>query len=261
MNKTVFEGLMRVQTKLRAGEPVSVGWLFMGSPITAEIMARSGFDLLILDLEHSPGADESMYHQLRACDAQGVPVVVRLPEVTSATVARTLDAGAAGIAISDMTEGRAADELGRFSTYATAGERGTHRVARGAGYGMDWDHYKDEVVPNLLLIGLIESQAGIDALQDIAGTPRLDAIFIGGVDLAAAFGRLTEPGHPDVQNALRHIEKIVSENGKALGGLATSLEDAKAKIAAGYTLISYGSDLIYLRDRALEKVAELKPLL
>ena len=61
-----------VKRKLRNGQKTIGGFLQTLSPVAAEIMSRSDFDWLIVDLEHSPGGFENLQSQLQAMNGSGV---------------------------------------------------------------------------------------------------------------------------------------------------------------------------------------------
>lgn len=264
MNPITRAKMKNLSDALVEKRPLNAAWLFMGCPMAAEVVAQGNFDFLILDTEHAPGTNETMYHQIRACDAVGMPVIVRLPRVDASFVTQALDAGAAGVAVPDI---RSADEvraLVKHTRYAPEGTRGTHRIARASNYGFDWQEYRNGIAPNLLVMALIESPEGAEAAAEICEVEGLDALFIGGVDLAAAMGHLDDPAHSDVNAAKKRISDAVRAAGIPLGGLATDASMAQKMYADGYTLVSLGSDLVWLRDQVMatsraiqtQKVAE-----
>ncbi|MFV0432370.1 MAG: aldolase/citrate lyase family protein, partial [Leucobacter sp.] len=60
-----------------ANRPLIGLWACAGSPITAEIVAGSGCDWVLLDAEHSPNGLESVLAQLYAMSAYPVAPLVR----------------------------------------------------------------------------------------------------------------------------------------------------------------------------------------
>lgn len=56
---------------------------------------------------------------------------------------------------------------------------------------------------------------------------RVDGIFVGPSDLAAAFGHLGNASHPDVQRAIQHIFARAKAHGKPCGILAPVEADAR----------------------------------
>lgn len=227
---------------------ISASWLFLGSPATTEILSLAGFDCLILDREHSPGDLGTLYHQLRA---SRVPVIVRLAQADAAITKLVLDAGAAGVAVSNLETAEDAQTLVSATRYTPVGTRGIQRLSRAADYGLRWDEYRRTVGAAPFTMGLIESRRGaanLDAVLDVAG---LDVVFIGAVDLASDMGHGDDVGHPQVKAAIAAIEDKVIAGGKVLAGLAGDREDALAKRRRGYGLLTFGSDALYLREGAL----------
>lgn len=228
--------------------PISASWLFLGSPATTEILSLCGFDCLILDREHSPGDLDTLYHQMRA---SRVPVIVRLAEVDTAMAKLALDAGAAGLAVSNLETAEDAETLVQATRYTPDGTRGIQRLSRAADYGLNWDGYRQGVGAAPLTMGLVESRRGAANLDAILAVDGLDVVFIGAVDLASDMGCLQDTTHPDVQAAIARIEDKVIASGKALGGLAGNHSDAAAKRQRGYSFLTFGSDALYLRDGAV----------
>ena len=233
---------------LREQRFISASWLFLGCPETAEILSLTGFDCLILDREHSPGDLETLYHQLRA---SRVPVIVRLAEADASMTKLVLDAGAAGVAVSNLETAEEAEALVRATRYTPVGTRGIQRLSRAADYGLNWDGYRRNVGAAPLTMGLIESRRGAANLDAVLSVEGLDAVFIGAVDLASDMGHGDDIAHANVKAMIAAIEDKVVASGKLLGGLAGDRDDALAKRQRGYGLLTFGSDALYLRESAL----------
>ena len=58
--------------KVRAAEPVIGTFLGMGSAVAAEVCALSGFDWLLVDLEHGAGGEDVLLGQILAAAVHGV---------------------------------------------------------------------------------------------------------------------------------------------------------------------------------------------
>lgn len=243
---------------MEGGATLRASWLFLGSPITAEILSLAGFDLLILDREHSPGDLDTLYHQLRAAR---VPVVVRLATPDAAAAKLALDAGAVGIALSNLETGEDAEALVLATRYTPEGVRGVQRLSRATDFGLGWDRYRNGIGAAPLVIGLVETRRGLANLADILAVSGLDVVFVGAVDLACDMGHVDRLDHAEVADAITRIERETLAAGKRLGGLASDAEDARAKAARGYALLTFGSDALYLRDGAVAAAAEAKAAL
>ncbi|MFQ6550238.1 HpcH/HpaI aldolase family protein [Aestuariibius sp. 2305UL40-4] len=234
--------------RFKSGNALRASWLFLGSPSTTEILSLVGFDFLILDREHSPGDLDTLYHQLRA---SRVPVIVRVASPDADAIKLALDAGAAGIALSNLASQEDAAALVRATRYTPRGTRGIQRLSRASDYGLGWDSYRRGTGAAPVVIGLIETRGGHHNLDDILTVEGLDCVFVGAVDLACDMGHVDQMDHKEVRDAIRDIEGRVALSTVMLGGLASGAEDAEEKVARGYRLLTFGSDALYLRDGAV----------
>src|SRR5512138_323839 len=88
-----------VTDKLRSGQPAVGSWLSLCAPTSAELMARIGFDWLVVDVEHSPVGFETMVNCFRAAQLGGAVPMARVPWNDTIWIQRTLDAGALGLVV------------------------------------------------------------------------------------------------------------------------------------------------------------------
>jgi hypothetical protein len=78
----------------------SIGtWLSTGSPVIAELAALSGFDWVLLDLEHGNESEASLPNQLRGLRGTRTRGIVRVGAPHADLIARVLDWGAHGIMV------------------------------------------------------------------------------------------------------------------------------------------------------------------
>ena len=103
--------------RLKKG-PSALGCLAnMGSAIAAEILAASGYDSVMVDLEHGPGDILNAIHQMQAITAGGAVPLLRVPDNDPVWLKRALDSGPAGImvpAIGTVDAARAAVQGSRL---------------------------------------------------------------------------------------------------------------------------------------------------
>ena len=85
--------------RVLSGEWLAGTFLNLGSPLTAEIAGRSGFDWLMLDFEHGPGSDETLLQQLQAVSGTAAATIVRLAANETPRFKRALDLGAGGVMV------------------------------------------------------------------------------------------------------------------------------------------------------------------
>jgi 4-hydroxy-2-oxoheptanedioate aldolase len=97
----------RLRQALGAKEVLYGTWVQTPSPEVVEILGWSGWDFVILDLEHGPYGPEGLPHLIRAAEASETAPFVRVPLTAPQEVGKALDLGAAGIVIPGV---RSADD-------------------------------------------------------------------------------------------------------------------------------------------------------
>ena len=164
-------------------------WLSLPSPEIAEIAAGTGFDFIIIDLEHGAIGIETALRMLMAFAASPTVPFVRIPEVSEAWIKRTLDAGAAAVMVPRVEDAATAARLAGWATYGPEGRRGEGLgAARAARWGRDAAGYRARWRARGGLILQIESPAGLDAAAEIAAVPGVTQLFFGPSDFSACLG-------------------------------------------------------------------------
>src|SRR5947199_8176898 len=81
----------------RDGRFVTMGWLSVSDGLTAEIMARQGFDALVVDMQHGLTDMNDVWPMLQAISQTDTVPVVRVPWNDRATLMKVRDFGAYGL--------------------------------------------------------------------------------------------------------------------------------------------------------------------
>jgi 4-hydroxy-2-oxoheptanedioate aldolase len=238
---------------LAAGRQQIGLWVSLASAYSAELVAGSGFDWLLIDTEHSPNEVDNTLAQLQAVAASPVSAVVRPAWNDKVLVKRHLDIGAQTLLIpyvQSEEEARAAVEAVRFPPKGVRGVAGMTRATR---FGRVADYAK-RAEEELCLLVQVETRAGLDALEAIARCDGVDGVFIGPADLAAGLGHLGEIPHPEVQSAIRDGIARIRACGKGAGILAMDEPSARRYIEWGTTFTAVGMDAMLLA-RETERLA------
>jgi 2-keto-3-deoxy-L-rhamnonate aldolase RhmA len=185
----------RVRQLLLSGRKTAGAWLGLGSEATAEVLARAGFDWLLVDLEHGLGDHATLVSQLRAISGLGPAPLVRAPWNDLVWLKRILDAGAEGVVVPYVNDRSEAVEAVAACLYPPRGQRGVARSTRAAGQGRRHCHF-EQADDEILIIAQVETLEAVQHVDDILSVPRLDGIFIGPVDLSASMGHLGDRHHP-----------------------------------------------------------------
>jgi 4-hydroxy-2-oxoheptanedioate aldolase len=165
--------------------------LFVKLPSTEviDLVAASGHDFAVVDLEHSQLSEEAARVLLRHARAVGLPALVRVPQLDRGAVNRLLEAGAAGIQLSTVRRAADVRELRAAMRYAPDGNRSISLAHPQAGYGATplADYLARQAAEPPLLVAQIETARTQDPLDEILAE-RPDVVFLGMTDLSVDLG-------------------------------------------------------------------------
>ncbi|MDF1738596.1 MAG: aldolase/citrate lyase family protein [Verrucomicrobiales bacterium] len=222
-------------------------WLSIGSPVIAELAAQSGFDWLLLDLEHGCGNEADILPQLQAIRGNDAKGVVRVGAPHSDLIARTLDWGAHGIMVPHVNSADEAESIVKATRYSPHGSRGYSRTVRANGYGL---RPIDEV-PAPLVMAQIETIEGVNRAAEIAAVDGIDVLFIGPSDMRYDLQQRPELAPGGFDFCVAQVAGAASAAGKETGILARDPGDVKKFQDLGFKYIAVDSDLAILRKSYL----------
>lgn len=244
----------RVKKLLQEGQKTSGAWLQLTSTFSAEIMARAGFDWLIIDMEHAPGDFMNLAAQIQAMSATDCVPFVRAPWNDSVTIKRILDTGVMGLLVPYVNSAEEAGAAVAACKYPPEGVRGVAASPRAAYFGQNSMDYLKSANEEIVIVTAVETAEAVKNLDEILAVKGLDGIFIGPMDLATSMGHFGNAAHPEVQDAIKVIEDKTFAAGKVLGTVAGSWDQAKAKYEKGYQFLMLMSDSVGLAGLAASTV-------
>ncbi|WAP66794.1 HpcH/HpaI aldolase family protein [Jiella pelagia] len=243
------------------GRPALNGWLSIGNAFTAEIMAAQGYDSVTIDIQHGALDYSSVLPMFQAMKGSGVVPMARVPWCEPGIVMKALDAGAMGIICPMINSAAEAAEFVSYVRYPPHGQRSYGPTRAAIAYGGYGTAANDEI----LALAMIETQAGMDNLEDIAATPGVDGIYIGPADLTLGTqnGRLA-PGfdreESEMIELIQRILSVCSQNGiKACLHCGTPDYAARA-IGWGFNLTTVSGDSRLLAGAAAASVKRWREL-
>ena len=243
-----------LREKLADRRPVYGVWCSLASSICAEIVAGTGYDWMLLDLEHAPGTSLTLLHQLQAAAAFPVTPLVRVPVLERSWCAWALDLGAGGLMFPNVEDAPQAARAVASMRYPPAGVRGVGASSRAGNYGRDFARYSAESGERLVAVVQIESAPALECCREIAAVDGVDVLFAGPADLGANLGMPERFASPRFLDALRRIADAALGNGKAAGILLPSPELVPPLRDMGYTFIGVGSDSALLARSLTESL-------
>lgn len=247
-----------IKKKLAAGVRLNGCWIESFSPICAEIMAMSGYDTAMIDLEHGPGGCLDAIPLMQAVHGRGCSPMIRVTSANAAHIKRALDVGPAGIMVPNLRTADEAAQAVAACRYGPAGHRGAAPgILRATDYGKRVAAYLEWMEKDFLVIGQVESASAVEQIQDIVRVDGLDMIFIGPSDLSASLGKLGDYGSPEFLEAMETVERTVLAADRWLGTIPFPGWDAGRLFDSGYALVISGTDTVLLREAAEADVAGL----
>lgn len=224
--------------RMRGGEPLSAGWVSLGHPRVAEIVALAGYDFVIVDIEHTPMGLETLDDVVRAVELHDVPVVVRVPWNDPVDLKRVLDIGVAGVMIPMVETAGAAEEAVDAMTYPPDGMRGV-AGSRATKYGLEFGEYLESADEGLVTILQIETEEGVENAGAISAVDGVDSLFVGPSDLSASLG---VAGEWEDETVLEAIDGVLGASEVPVGSLAVTDEGIERWVERGFDWVIAGVD-------------------
>jgi 4-hydroxy-2-oxoheptanedioate aldolase len=222
----------------------------MPSVAMAQVLAVSGVDALIIDMEYGPIDLATAHAMIAATKGTTAVPLVSVPWSEPWLAKPVLDAGAFGINFPMVSTPALAHETVRAVRYPPAGARGYAPSYAPSRWGLTTEDYLRIADGEVLNIVTIEEPAAIEALDEILAVPGLDVVVIASFDLSMAMGRPGRFDDPELKRLVAGAEAKIRAAGLPMGGVALTPEAARAKREAGYRLLLVGFDVLMVEQAA-----------
>lgn len=231
--------------KISFFDSVKIGsWISLAHPAIAEIMAKSGFDWLAVDLEHSVITIREAEELIRVIELCGVTPFVRLTSNDASLIKRVMDAGAQGIIVPMVNCVEDAKFAVQAAHYAPRGARGVG-LARAQGYGAAFAEYRAWSRDNIQVVVQIEHIDAIHHLKEIFAVEGVSAYIVGPYDLSSSMGLAGQFDHPEFCKVLQSIHAMARDCGLP-GGIhivEPNLDELVNVIKQGARMVAYSVDI------------------
>ncbi len=224
----------------RAGEVAYGAWLHVPGSLSAELIAKQGFDWVAIDLQHG-GIDYSEgFVMLQAISTSPATPFVRVPTNEPGIIGRVLDAGAMGVVVPMVNTAADAAAAVAACRYFPAGSRSFGPVRAGLYTGGDYFATANE---QIVCIVMIETEEAYRNLDEILAVPGVDAVYVGPSDLSITLGQAPRM---DAEGAFSAIRQAVPAAARARGivaGIHGDASLAELNARAGYRMLTVTSDV------------------
>lgn len=243
-----------VRHKLKRGEPSIGTWLTLASATAAGLMARTGFDWLTIELEHSPATLETAANSFAIIAASGKVPLARIPWNTAENIKRVLDTGAYGVIVPLVNTRAEAEAAVAAARYAPLGQRSIGGNLHAANFETDASTYYAKANEEILVVVMLEQVQAVENADDILSVPGIDAFFIGPNDLHNSMGKppAFESDAPEFTQAIEHLLKMGRKHNVPAGLHVVDAAAAQRRLAQGFQFLAIASETGMMLSKAAE---------
>jgi 4-hydroxy-2-oxoheptanedioate aldolase len=229
--------------RMQQGLPCLGAVLFMGSGIAAEIMAREGYDFLLLDAQHGNWTLETAGDCIRRIYQAGSIPMVRVSHNDQYAIGSMLDRGALGVVVPMVETAEEAQNVAKRCIYGPRGKRSI-----GESSVRSWLPISDEEIDDEIFVSVqIETVRGLENAEKILSVDGIDGCWIGPSDLALSMGLdlKTAAGQRQHKDAIYHIIETCKKTNRVPGIATPGTNNEWLKV--GCLFVTVGSDVDSLK--------------
>jgi len=243
-----------VRAKLKRGEPSVGTWLTLPDPFGAHLMAKTGFDWLTTEMEHTPMTLETAAQSFSIIAASGCVPLARVPLNTVENIKRVLDVGVWGIIVPMVNSRAEAEAVVRAARYRPIGERSIGGALHAANFATDAATYYAKANEEILVVVMAEHVQAVENIDAILSVPGLDVVFVGPNDLHASMGQPPsfDSDDPQFNAALKRILSSAKRHNVAAGIHVLDATQAQRRINEGWQFIAVASEAGFMLSKAGE---------
>jgi 4-hydroxy-2-oxoheptanedioate aldolase len=233
--------MKKLKQRWTKGEVTLGAWCMVPSTLTAEALGKTGFDWVLIDMQHGCMDYELALEMIRAVDLGDAVPIVRVPWADPGIIGRVLDAGALGVVIPMIESANDARRAVDACLYPPLGRRSFGPIRVGL---RDGQSYFATANDRVAVIPMIETAQALAEVCEIAATPGVDAVFVGPFDLSIALG--LPPGDNDGKPTFDDAVQKISKGARKAGVATAVLSNAKVaplRISQGFQMISVTTDI------------------
>jgi 4-hydroxy-2-oxoheptanedioate aldolase len=239
---------MQTPTTLRenwsAGNPTLGAWLAIPSTVSAEAVARIGYDYVCVDTQHGANDAQTAVAMFQAISLGGGHPICRVPWNEPGVIGKMLDAGAEGVIVPMVNTVAETEAVVRAARYPPLGARSFGPVMA----GMRRANHHTWAPEGIAVIPMIETVEALRNLDGILAVPGIDAIYVGPADLSSSLGLVprNNDGEKLFDDALATIAAACKRAGVVAGIHATAPLIAR-RLEQGYRMITVTSDMLAMK--------------
>ncbi len=244
-------------SRLAASDKPLLGCVVTLSPYLAvKMVARAGFDWVMIDMEHAPYTAEqasNMVHAVVGASAGRCLPLIRVPSHGVEWIKWAMDSGAAGIIVPMVETAAQMQEIITAARYPPRGARSFGPAY--AAYGdIDPDatrmtYFAAASRAEIAILPMIESAAGVEQVHEILSVDGVSGVFVGPQDLRLSLGLSPGDGQePNFVDALTKITTVAKSLNKPIGSMGMESEQVRDRAESGMQFLLCSIDAFALRS-------------
>ena len=241
-------------------EPFLFSWMTIPSPQLAGQLARLPIEGVCLDMQHGTIGFSDAAPMIAAISSAGRPAIARILWNEPGLIGQVLDAGAAAVIVPMVNSKEQAEAAVKAAKYPPLGGRSWGGYTAFQTYGLSPADYLKKANSITQVFAMIETQAALDAVEEIAAVPGLDGLFVGPSDLSIALskGAGIDKTAKHTLDAMKLIAAAAAKNNLVAGAFAGSADVIDTYAAMGYTFMAGAVDVDLLQAGAESLIKAVK---
>jgi len=215
------------RSRLVAREPLYGAWSVIPSALSVRLLAASGLDYVVIDLQHGGATESDLPALTSAIRLAGATPIARVRHAHTADIGRALDLGCEGVIVPNVDSAAQARQVTGAVRYPPAGYRSMGGVL---------------AAPEPFCLVMAESAAALAELDATLAVDGVDGLYVGPGDLSLSLGCAPDPDDPVLDRALQRVWAAGAATGRPVGVHATDGAVARRYREAGCTLITTAVD-------------------
>ena len=250
-----------LKDKINSGKPVLGTFCGTTDPLLVKIFAQSGFDFLIIDLEHSAINLETLQQILLMFEGTPASPIVRVPWHEPAWAKWALDCGAEGLLFPNVNNAETARQVVSHCKYPPEGSRGFFPKAA-SNFLLNLKDYMQDINERIQVWVQIEHQDGIKNLNEILEVEGINALFIGPADLSLSLNVFNQYESETFSQAVNTILEKAAKKEKPVVYHLYELSGSAAELAKNKTnVFSMGFDFIFAQKGIQAALLDIQKVL
>jgi len=220
-------------------------WQIMNSNIITDLIAKSGFDFTILDLEHGLHNTKTVQECVFAAKSNSLLTVARIPNSSYQDIVQLIDTGIDAILFPHIESISQLNEIIQKCLLPPFGKKSFSPFVTKYNYGDNHQELKEK-----LSIGiLIESLKGIENAENLLKEPTVDFVYFGAYDLSVEIGKPGEIFNNEIINYLKILIAHSIQNKKKILAIYRNQKELDILLELGIELPVASVDTSHLMKK------------